>query len=272
MKWESICGKTGYFDTFQAILPTYQISEGEILLFDSGVRPDPELLEELERMELRVRAVLCTHLHPDHIANNAALVERYGAEIFSTQPERESHESWEKLSYPITFLDGMSSVTISGVEIGILPTPGHSPGQLAYVTPDGVCCVGDALMTAPAVRKSKLPYMEDVDRSIVSMEIIRNTDYPYYAIAHKGVVSREDIPALVDENIQKELDLYDLLRQQITGPKSRKEVLRDFMLAAGIQEKSLETFFIRYTAKVRLDALIDAGEYYLKDGMVIPCH
>ena len=85
-------------------------------------------------------------------------------------------------------------------------------------------------------------------------------------------MSREEIPALVDENIQKELDLYDLLRQQITGPKSRKEVLRDFMLAAGIQEKSLETFFIRYTAKVRLDALIDAGEYYLKDGMVIPCH
>lgn len=272
MKWNPIRGKTGYFDTVQAILPTYQISEQEILLFDSGVRPDLELLAELERMGLRVRAVLCTHLHLDHIANNTALVERYGTEIFATQLEREFHESAKALSYPITFLDGKNAVAIDGVEIGILPIPGHSPGQLAYVTPDGVCYVGDALMTAPVIRWSKLPYMEDVDRSIVSMEAIRNTAYPFYAVAHKGVVSRDEMPALIDENIRKELDLYDLLRQQIAGPKNRHEVLRDFMLSAGIREESLETYYIQYSAQIRLDALIDAGEYYLKDDMVIPCH
>lgn len=271
MLWKRICGRSGYFDTPLAILPTYHLSERDILLVDSGVKPDPSLLAELEASKLRVRAVLCTHLHPDHIANNAALVERYGAEIFSTTVERTSHESWEKLPYPITMLDGEESVNIDDATIGILPVPGHSPGQLAYITPDGVCCVGDALMTARAVRSSKLPYMEDVDRSIVSMEAIRTTDALYYAVAHKGVVTAEELPALVDENIRKELDLYDLLRRQIPGTKPRKAVLRDFMLAAGIHESRLETFFIRYTAGVRLDALINAGEYCMRDGMVIPC-
>lgn len=271
MKWECICGETGYFDTPMAIIPTYQVSEDELVLIDSGVTPDPELLAELERLALRVRAVLCTHLHPDHIANNTALVERYGTEIFSTQTEREAHEKWEKLPYEITFLDRETSVVIEGAEFTILPTEGHSAGHLSYVTPDGVCCVGDVLMTESAVRGSKMPYMDDVDRCIVSMERIRNTDYPFYAVAHKGVVSRAEMPGLVDENIRKELDLYDLLRQQIPGPKCRDQVLRDFMLAAGIHEKRLNTFFIRYTSKMRLKALIDAGEYYLKDGMVIPC-
>lgn len=271
MRWEIVSGRTSVIDTPQALIPTYRLDSGELLLFDSGVRPDPALLADFEEQGLRVRAVLCTHLHPDHIANNTALVERYGTEIFSTAPERESHESWEKLPYPITFLDGKCSVTVDGAVIDILPTPGHSPGHLAYITPDGVCCVGDALMSSKVVQWSKLPYMEDVDRSIVSMEAIRNTRHPYYVAAHKGVVPLEEMPALVDENIRKELDLYDLLRQQIPGPKSRKEVLRDFMLAAGIQPQSHDTFFIRFTAKIRLDALVDAGEYYLKDGLVVPC-
>ena len=272
MKWERISGRTGYFDTPLAIVPTYHLSENEIVMIDSGVKPDPELLDELKRLNLRVRAVLCTHLHPDHIANNPSLVEQYGTEIFSTQAERESHEHWEKLPYDITFLDGKTSVVIDETEFAILPTQGHSAGHLAYVTPDGVCCVGDVLMTAPVLRWSKMPYMDDVDGCIVSMERLRDTKFPFYAIAHKGVVPFEEMPALVDENIQKELDLYDLLRRQIAEPKRREDVLRDFMLAAGIQERNLNTFFIRYTAKMRLEALIDAGEYYLRDGMVIPCH
>jgi hypothetical protein len=115
-----------------------------------------------------------------------------------------------------------------------------------------------------------MPFMIDVERCIASMEVIRSTDYPFYAVAHRGVISREEMPGLVDKNIRKELDLYDLLRQQITGPKQKDEVLRDFMLAAGIQEKSLSTFFIQFTAKMRLEALIDAGEYYMRGGMVYP--
>lgn len=270
MRWEMLCGKSGYLDTPQALLPVYWLSEREIVLVDSGVRPDPKLLEELERRCLRVRAVLCTHLHPDHVANNAALIERHGAEIFAHVGDLPFLRNVLRQTYPVTVIGDSGCVAVDGVEFGVLPTPGHSAGHLAFVTPDDVCCVGDALMAGSLLRQSKMPYMEDVDRSIASMENLRETQYPYYIVAHKGVVKWKDMPALVDENIRKELDIYDLLRQQLTTPKSEDEVLRDLLDAAGIQQQSIEAMpFIRVTAKTRLDALIHAGEYCLDDGVVV---
>lgn len=269
MRLEMLCGKSGYIDTAQALLPVYWLSEREIVLVDSGVKPDPKMLEELERRGLRVRAVLCTHLHPDHVANNAALVERHGAEIFAHAGDLPILRNLLRHTYPVTAIGDSGSVTVDGVEFGVLPTPGHSAGHLVFVTPDGMCCVGDALMAGPLLHQSKMPYMEDVDRAIVSMEELRGTQYPYYIVAHKGVVEWKDMPALVDENIRKELDIYDLLRQQLTMPKSEDEVLGDFLAAAGILQQSIEAMpFIRMTAKTRLDALIYAGEYYLNDGLV----
>lgn len=270
MLWKIIQGKTGFIDTPQALIPTYQLSDHEIIMFDSGVQPHPELLDDLEARNLKVRAVFCSHLHPDHMGNNAVLVECFGAEIFTTVPEREFYESWAELPYPTTFIGDEASVTVDGVELKILYTPGHSPGHLVYITPDGVCYVGDVLMSSQVLQWSKLPYTQDAVRAIFSMEAIRNTGYPYYVMAHKGVVTLEEMPALVDENIRKELALYYLLRQQIPGPKRIKEVLHDFILATGVQEQSLNKFTVLHAAKVRLDALIRAGEYHVKDGMVIP--
>ena len=63
MQIEIIHGKTGFIKTAYALIPTYQISENNLLLFDSGEEPSTELLDMLDTQNLRVRAVLCTHLH-----------------------------------------------------------------------------------------------------------------------------------------------------------------------------------------------------------------
>ena len=273
LELKSLCGRTGYIETPGAMIPVYRLSEDEILLFDSGREPSPELMDLLEREKLRVKAVVCTHLHEDHIANNDLLVARYGARIYASALDISELQSRDSVSYRISAIEGTDVLDLEGASIRLLPLPGHTEGQLAYVTPDGVCCVGDAIMTRKPLERAKLPYMDDVDGSMVSMETLRQTDYPFYIIAHKGVIPKEELSALIDRNIQKELDLYELLRRQITEPTPMEQVITDFIRGAGVlSRKMVEEGYVRYTAKVRVLALVHAGEFLMEDGMILPNH
>ena len=271
MKLEHLLGRTSYIETPQAIIPVYFLTEKDVVFFDSGTEPSDELLELLEQEQLRVRAVVCTHLHPDHIANNDALVQRYGTEIFSHPMEIPALHTRQAVSYFVTPIQSETELIIDGARIHLIPTPGHTTGHLVCVTPDGVCCLGDAMMSKSVLDRARMPYMENVDRSIISMESIRETDYPYYIAAHKGVATRAEFLTLLDENIQKELDLYDLLRQKITGPVDIEDLTSEFIRASGVRsEKMVVQDYVRLTAKVRIYALVHAGEYSLKGNLVVP--
>jgi len=271
MRWEMLAGKSGYIETKGALIPAYQLSEREVVLFDSGTESDPALLGLLDGRGLRVRAVLNTHLHIDHIANNEMLIREHGAEILATREEIEDQQKRGGLSYPVTVVENTGKLVIDGVAFDVIPTPGHSRGHLAYATPDGVCAIGDSMMSSHMLRASKLPYMEDADRAILSMETLRCTDYGFYIAAHKGVALREELPEMVEENIKKELDLYDLLRSCLTEPMEMEKAIDKYLLAAGIRsENMLKMYYVRRTAKARILALSSAGEFLVKDERVIP--
>lgn len=264
-------GRTGYVDLPGALVPVYRLSEHEVLLFDSGREPSPELMDLLEWEQLRVRAVMCTHLHEDHIANNEQLIARYGTEIYASALDVRELLARDTVPYPIHPVENTDVLRIDGAEIRLLALPGHTEGQLAYVTPDGVCCVGDAILTEKPLERAKIPYMDDVDQSVVSMERLRQTDYPLYIVAHKGVVPKEALSALIDRNIRKELDLYELLRRQITHPAPMEQVITDFIRGAGVlSRKMVEEGYVRHTVQVRVQALVHAGEFSLADGVVAP--
>lgn len=271
MELKNLQGRTGYLELPEAIIPVYRISEREVLLFDSGRDPNPEMMALLEREQLQVRAVLCTHLHEDHIGNNDLLIARYGTKIYASAPDIAELLSRDSVSYPIIAIEDADVQYIEGVEIRLLPIQGHTPGQVAYITPDDVCCVGDAIMTQKPLERAKIPYMDDVDGSMVSMEYLRQTDYPFYIVAHKGIVPKEELSALIDQNIQKELDLYELLRSKISEPTPMEQVITDFIRGAGVlSQKMVDQDYVRHTAKVRVLALAHAGEFSMENGRIVP--
>lgn len=291
MKWEHVAGKTDCIFTRGEAVTLYHLNQREVLLFDSGEEESPELLAALAERGLRVRAVLCTHLHPDHVANNPALVERDGTEIFAGAEdiriissnrlyceeyglvddlEAAEEERRRRYGYPMTPIpDGVNTVTVDGVKIGVLPTPGHSRGHLALITPDGVCAVGDALISARILQASKMPYMLDVNQSILSMEVLRETCCPYYVVAHKEVLPREALSALVDANIDKELQIYDLLLRQMDRPMGVDELAAQLLRSADVvNPSSMRADVLLQTARARVMGLVEAGELRVEDGMV----
>lgn len=275
MEWNALCGASGYIETAGSMIGTYLLSPEEVVLIDSGTKPDDALTELLDARGLRVRAILCTHLHLDHIGNNDALVERYGAEVYGHPAEIEVLNARTDVpyrhDYPIREIDPTQPIVIDGAVFPVLDTVGHSEGHVAIATPDGVCCVGDALLSSSKLEQSKLPYMEDVDRSIVAMEAIRATSYAYYVIAHRGVVTGAEMPALVEANIEKELLLYDQLRRCLTHPMSMEEAVDRYLREIGVySQKMMEMDYVRWTAKMRIRALANAGEFCVEGERVVP--
>ena len=285
MQWELLQGNTGVIATPMAMIPTYHLSDREIVLMDSGAERDPELLAWLKERGLRVTAVVCTHLHPDHIANNRELMEGHGTEIFATREEITAAQKrfrtlketqpghiWNELApnYPVSPLEE-GVMEVAGARFGVLPTPGHTLGHAAIITPDNICCLGDAMMSEGRIRRAKLPYMDDADLAVESLEKLRGTDCSLYIAAHKGVVTREKLDGAIDINIQKELDLYELLRQTVTRPMELEQAVDAFMAAAGVTGKEMTVnAFMRHTARIRIKALVNAGEFRLEGETVIP--
>ena len=94
---------------------------------------DAERIRELIG-DRRLNAILCTHAHDDHINVAQELAEAYRAPV-RLHPDDEV--LW-RMTYPtfeFTPLAEGETISVAGVELLVLPTPGHSPGAVCYYAP-----------------------------------------------------------------------------------------------------------------------------------------
>ncbi|GIF14017.1 MBL fold metallo-hydrolase [Actinoplanes teichomyceticus] len=94
----------------------------------------------------RIRAIVCTHAHDDHVRVAPALRERTGAPILLHPADR---PLWE-LTHPAAtwdrdLADG-DRIEVAGTTLTVLHTPGHAPGAICLHAPDlGCVFTGDTL-------------------------------------------------------------------------------------------------------------------------------
>lgn len=292
MEWNTLCGHTEYAADRSSLVTVYHLNTRDVVLIDSGSDPNSGFPDELDALGLRVRAVLCTHLHIDHIAHNRALAQRHHAEIFASEEAiqgvkdpRLLQEEFgltcsalaQKLSdeykVSMTPIGRQRFLTIDGADFEILPTPGHSQGHLAFVTPDGVCCLGDALLSPKLLNSSKLPFMVDVNAAVDSMIRLRDTAYPCYVVAHKTALTRSQLSEVADLNIDKERFLYDRLKELAANPVDQEALVTLFLRFLGIRPlaNDIRRDILRQTARARVVGLLHTGELMIENGAVFCC-
>jgi glyoxylase-like metal-dependent hydrolase (beta-lactamase superfamily II) len=129
----------------------------EAIVIDPGDDSD-EILERLKEHGLILKRIVCTHTHIDHVGAIHGLQQHaptsasfHEADLFLYQKLDEQARFTGIPTPPAgvidRFLKDGDSVGCSGVEIGVLHTPGHTPGSVTFHLPAGrnVLFTGDTL-------------------------------------------------------------------------------------------------------------------------------
>ena len=282
IQWFELAGRTGYMLAAGVLIPTYRLSDTEIVLVDSGSQREPDLVPFLREKGVRVAAVLQTHLHYDHIANNKLLEDAFGTKFYASESEirGELSPAHRSLIGP-SYYDAVSAKTAFSFDFALIPIPegsrtieiegtsfviedlcGHSSGHIGFGTPDSVLCIGDTLLSPALVRFAKLPYFEFPELAIRSMNALLPTRYRYYALAHQEIIEARDLPGLVHRNIavQDRLDL-DIL-ELINEPVELEELVDSVIYGMDIHVRSRQMYLALYYAVLR------RAEHMIRKGML----
>lgn len=286
-------GNTWCIDMPNVMIPYYRLNEHEIILFDSGCSRKGALENWLEKHDLKVCAILNTHNHWDHVSENDALRRRYGAKIYMPEIEaafvatpltfkvgcggiyQEIEQLYRKLYFPVdeTIPTENCTITICGVPIQVIQTPGHTPGHAVYITPDGVMCVGDVLMSESMLKVSKISYASSHEVDLESKKKLREYPCSAYILSHKSIET--SIDHLIDENIAFVLQRAEEILRIVERPMSMEAIIRTawqrFRLREGIYYKNLEArnmihALVEYlTSMGKLECRYDDGvDYYAR--------
>jgi glyoxylase-like metal-dependent hydrolase (beta-lactamase superfamily II) len=93
-----------------------------------------------------VRAILCTHAHDDHVNVAPAVAEVTGAPILVHAADRVLWDLAHPEREPEGELTDGQTISVAGIELHVLHTPGHSPGAVCFCAPElDVLFSGDTL-------------------------------------------------------------------------------------------------------------------------------
>ncbi len=137
----------------------------EALVIDPSIESEG-VLAEIARRGLDVKRILLTHAHVDHIL----MVKRYhdvtGAPVWLHGDDRPLYDRgrdqaasigmvWPGTAPVAHEIADQEEVGIEGIPVRAIHTPGHSPGSVTFVTPQGL--IGGDVLFRGSVGRTDLP-------------------------------------------------------------------------------------------------------------------
>ncbi len=139
---------------------------GEAVCVDPGDQPD-EILAMARDMGVRIKYIANSHAHIDHVLGVAGIRERTGARFLLHAGDLElirntasMAKGWMGVDIPNPpdpdqFIDDGDAVSVDGLDLKVIYTPGHTRGSVCFYA-NGVVFAGDTLF-AGSIGRTDLP-------------------------------------------------------------------------------------------------------------------
>ncbi len=208
------------------IMGIYQLNDQEVCMIDTGngEKSARAAQEILETRGWKLKFIINTHSHIDHLGGNKYLMKTWNCPAYETNVENAfaNHGRLEASymfgGYPFRqmkqFFDHPGPIGFRDIEDFALPhgleymdLPGHSFGMIGVKTPDDVWFLGDSVLNQKCLEKYQFGYLVDVEKYMETLELLETLEGSLFIPAHGDVV--EDIRPLAQgnkENIRKNIE------------------------------------------------------------------
>lgn len=285
MDLKQVQGNTWVIEA-NGLIPIYILPDRRCILMDTGLRKEREELEQtILHAGLTPAAVICSHAHIDHCANNEYFQKKYNIPVALSGPEAGMASSilnlkcYRLLVSPDAAEEEMSDMVhtpdivipfvdwkleLMGEQFRIVTTPGHSSGHICIITPDNICYAGDAIMSREMLQ-AKLPYALSIQHAMSSRQKLQKLNCDYFIMAHRGICAGHEIDALIDDNhaliLQRACEIRDLVDEPMDFSHLCARVCKRFGLFTLRPRRAL---YYERNIRFFIEFLVDRGELLME--------